>query len=196
MGLQAEDLTGSLLDGASAMALCTDNHPTIYPGLTFYAETVRALRDRKMAEGWSRSDARNYSTVVSPDRSIQIAVARGDEWTGREEAPDGRPSTLHRKGVATQLAVETNYQLSLFDEIPAPEPEGSGGALTTWVLLHYRESQVIRCELSKPLTMNASGFFEAWSERIIIGQINLDPTRITLPEEPPVAPDVLVRRRG
>ncbi len=195
LGLEEEELTGSLLGGASAMALCTTNHPPIYGGLTFWAESVRGLRDRKMQNGWTRSDARNYSTIVSPDRSIQIAIARGDEWTGREKAPDGKPSTQNKKGSATQLAVEVNQQISLFDQIPEFDADTTDAPMTTWVLLHYREKHNIRCELSQPTGINKSGYVEEWAERIILSGIDLDPTRISLPDEPPVAPDVLVRRR-
>jgi hypothetical protein len=195
LGLEAEELTGSLLNGASAMALCTANHPPIYAGLTFWAESVRSLRDRKMGHGWTRSDARNYSTIVSPNRSIQIAIARGDEWTGIEKAPHGKPSTQHPKGNATELAVKANLQYSLFDEIPEPA-ELPDAPLITWVLLHYRLGHRIRCELSQPTRINTSGFVEEWAERIILNVIDVDPERISLPDEPPVEPDVLVRRKA
>ena len=195
LGLEATNLTGSLLDGASAMALCTGNHPPIYGGLTFWAETVRALRDRKMHDGWSRSDARNYSTIVNPERTIQVAVARGDEWTGRVDAPFGKPSTQHKKGVATQRAVETNYQLSLFDQVPDSAPDEPDAPLTTWVLLHHRRQHIIRCELSTPTAITSAGYVEEWVERLILSEIDLDETKISLPDEPPVEPDVLVRRR-
>ena len=120
LGLRASDLTDAMLAGASAMTTCMENHPPIYSGLKFWAETVRALRDRKLEDGWNRDDSGNYSTVVNAGRTIQIAVARGDEWTGRAEAPSGRPSTRHPKGVATQRVVEAN-QLSLFDPVPVPD---------------------------------------------------------------------------
>jgi hypothetical protein len=68
--------------------------------------------------------------------------------------------------------------------------------MTTLVLLHYREKYKIRCELSHPTVINASGYVEEWAERIILSELDLDPTRISLPDEPPVEPDVLVRRRG
>lgn len=199
LGLDQATLIGSLQDAAGAMALCTENHPPMYGGITFWAEGVRSLRERKMNDGWGRSDAKNYSTVVSPDRTIQVAIARGDEWTGREDVPEGKPSTQHRKGSATQLAVEINHQLSLFsvfDEMPPQETDATDAPTTTWVLLHFRNKHTIRCELSRPTGMNTSGFFEEWAERIILSVINLDPTKLALPDEPVIEPDVLVRRRG
>src|SRR5438105_2012384 len=85
LGLSEDELTDALVAGASALAICTRNHPPIFPGLSFWAESVRALRDSKMADGWTRNDARNYSTVVNPDRTMQIAIARGDDWTGKTD---------------------------------------------------------------------------------------------------------------
>jgi hypothetical protein len=180
------------------MALCFNtNHPPIFPSLSFWAEAVKVFRDRKMDEGWTKSDARNYSTIISPDRALQIAIARGDEWTGREVAPDGKPSTQHKKGTVTQMAVEVNRQLALqFDVLPVPEPDLADSAMVTWVLLHYREKHTIRCELSHPTAINKSGFVEGWAERIIIQGIDLDPTKMSLPDEPPVDPEVPVRRRA
>lgn len=197
LGLIEEDLSEPLLAGASALALSLGtNHPPMFPGLNFWAEAVRCLRDRKMAEYWSKSDAKNYATVISPDRTMQIAVARGDEWTGRENAPEGRPSTQHKKGSVTQLAVEKNHQLSLFDTLPTPDVTMPDAAIVTWVLLHFRDRGRIRAELSRPTIINQSGFVEEWAERLILNPINLDPTRIVLPDDQPVEPDVLVRRRA
>jgi hypothetical protein len=197
LGLTAGELTGALLAGASVMALNSVlNYPPVYGGFSFWAESVKALRDTKMGHGWSRSDARNFSTVLNPERTIQIAIARGDEWTGREKAPDGKPSTQHKKGSTTQLAVEVNHQLSLFDSLPVPEVEATDQPLTTLVLLHFRDRHKIRCELSHPTAINRSGYVEQWAERIILSEIDLDGSRISLPDEPPVEPDVLVRRRA
>ena len=193
LGLRASDLTDAMLAGASAMTTCMENHPPIYSGLKFWAETVRALRDRKLEDGWNRDDSGNYSTVVNAGRTIQIAVARGDEWTGRAEAPSGRPSTRHPKGVATQRVVEAN-QLSLFDPVPVPDNDQAGAPLITWVLLHYRDQHALRCELSTPTAITPHGFVEEWNERIIIDEIHFGNINIPM-DESPVEPDVLVRRR-
>ena len=197
LGLAEDELTGSLLTGASAQALCTDDHPPIFGGVSFWAETVRALRVKKQRDGWHRSDARNYSTVVNRDSTIQIAIARGNEWTGRHNAPEGEPSTQHKKGTATHLAIRSN-QLLLFDLLPEPTKGDNSEVtpITTWVLLHYREKNAIRCELSQPVKINAAGFVEEWAERIILTSIDLTPHGISVPDDLPVAPDVEVRRRA
>src|SRR6476469_7525110 len=101
----------------------------------------------------------------------RIAIARGDEWTGMETVPDGKPSTQHAKGTATQLAVETNRQYSLFDDIPVADTDGIDIPMATWVLLHFRDQHKIRCELSLPSAINKSGFVEAWTTRIILTEI-------------------------
>jgi hypothetical protein len=196
LGLAEGELTSSLLTGASAQALCTDDHPPVYPGISFWAESVRALRVTKQKDGWRRNDARNYSTVVNAAQTLQIAIARGNEWTGRQTVPDGEPSTQNKKGPATHRAIRSN-QLSLFEGLEelANVENADASLMTTWVLLHFREQNAIRCELSQPVKINAAGFVEEWAERIILGTIDLTPHGISVPDDL-VDPDVDVRRRA
>jgi hypothetical protein len=193
--LRSETLTAALTAGAAAAALCTANHPPIFGGLSFWADAVRALRDQLMAEGWTRDDSRNYSTVVRSDGMLAIAIARGDEWTGRADAPYGHPSTEHPKGAATQLAVERN--MLPFDDLPSVVgPASVDGLPSTWVLLHHRENTIVRCELSRPTAINISGYVETWGERIILAPIDVEPSPTFGVDDEPVQPDVPVRRRG
>jgi hypothetical protein len=195
LGLRTDTLTATLTAGAAAAALCTSNHPPNFSGLIFWGDAVRALRDLLMAEGWRSDNSYNYPTAVRGDGALAIAIASGDEWTGRAEAPDGHPSTNHAKGAATQRAVERNMMLPFYDQLP-PQADDVDGRPSTWVLLHHREGNMIRCELSRPTAINTSGYVETWSERIVLPTIELEPRPSVGVGDEPVQPDFAVRRRG
>lgn len=193
LGVTEGILVEAIRAGEAAAASCTANHPPIFGGLLRYAETVRALRERLVPEGWTRDDTKNFSTAVSPDGRIAIAVARGDEATGDVDAT---PSTKYPKGAATIEAVERNLLLP-FDEtaIAANASSGIEPTRSTWFLLHSRENGTLKCELSRPTAVDRSGHVEEWDERLILAPIQLDPVRIAVPSEEPVESVVTVRRR-
>jgi hypothetical protein len=84
-----------------------------------------------------------------------------------------------------------------FDDLPpVVGPASVDGLPSTWVLLHHRENNVIRCELSRPTAINLSGYVETWGERIILAPIDVEPSPTFGADDEPVQPDVAVRRRG
>src|SRR3954468_7074549 len=85
LGLSEAVLSNAIRAGLAAGAACTENHPPIFPGFVLWAESVRFLRDALSPEGWTRSDSKGFATVISADRRLAIAVARGDEATGTNE---------------------------------------------------------------------------------------------------------------
>lgn len=170
LGLQASILRAAAAEGDRARAECTLNDPPILPGFLAWARTVRALRERLLPQGWHRDDSRNYSTVLSPDRDLAIAVAAGDDKTGTEQVP----STKSSKGPATEKAVSQN-QLSFFDAGETyPQPRKLPG-IQTWLLLHFIDSSSgeIRLELSLPADMDEDGHVAAWLERIVLAPLPL-----------------------
>lgn len=200
LGLEQEAMADVARRGYFAFISCTANDPPFYPGFTAWAQMVRALREYLLPKGWERSDENNYSLVINPIGTIAIAVATGDDRTGR---PDADPTTKSSKGPSTIEAVTANQlQLSFpyeFPPMPAParttDPENKR---MTWILLVYRAINEVRCEISLPLSMGSDGRIEIWQERIILGSIPIDPEFLEVTPPTPSLPDinVAVKRRA
>lgn len=191
LGLEEERLLDAVRQGYVAFISCTQNHPPLIRGIWAWGETVRALRDYVLPLGWTRSDENNYSVVVEPSGRIAIAVATGDDGTGRTECT---PSTKASKGPSTADAVITNRQMSLFTE---PESDPSPASVSeqvdervTWILLVCRSQDEVRCELSLPLSMGVDGKIDGWSERILLGPLPLGGDLVEV--VPPTVPDITV----
>lgn len=195
LGLDEAALTEIVKRGYLAFASCTVNDPPLYPGFSAWAIMVRALREYLVPAGWDRSDENNYSLVINAPGTVAIAVATGDEATGR---PDGVPTTKSSKGPSTASAVTGNQlQLELIFppvEMPvAPERADSEDQRMTWILLVHRGREEVRCELSLPTSMGIDGRVDGWQERIILGAIPTDPGLLAIvPPSPPDQPDISV----
>jgi hypothetical protein len=140
-----------------------------------WAETVCALREYVIPLGWYRSNERNYALAVDPAGTTAIAVATGNDGTGRAGAT---PSTNARKGPSTLEAVAVNqFQFSFMAEYqsaPNDAPSDENGHRTTWFLLIHRANNEVRCELSLPISIGEDGRIDAWRERILLGSTPLD----------------------
>jgi hypothetical protein len=193
LGLTAEVLIEAIRRGELARDGCTANDAPSAPGFYAWAGTVRALRDILMPRRWTRNDDVCYSRVISPDRTVAIAVVTGDDGTGKRGA---NPRTKYPKGAATQAAVSCNQQSLRFEEFAPVEDEGTAETWITWMLLRKRTGDSIFAELSLPLSMTRDGQVESWQTRIILDPILIDPN-IEIEDdssEPPI--DVPVRRRS
>lgn len=170
LGLQEDDLRRALHFGVMRAASCTAHDPPSMAGIMLWGGAVRGLRDVLTRRGWRVRNDRNYATVVAPDGALAIAVASGDECTGRD---DRTPRTRSAKGPVTKEAVLGN-QLSFADLHPSfviasPTPR------TTWLLLHYhdRDTDELRAELSLPAGFDADDLVVSWHERIVLGPLPL-----------------------
>ncbi|MFT7776014.1 hypothetical protein [Roseateles sp.] len=200
LGLDADALAQVIKRGYVAFTLCTPNDPPLYPGFAAWAQTVRALREYLVPEGWDRCDENNYSLVINPAGTMAIAVATGDDGTGRLEA---MPTTKSSKGPSTAEAVIANQAQLTFDfyvpETAAPaDGDVARDERITWMLLVHRGVGEVRSELSLPMSMGADGRIESWQERIILGSMPTDPTEIDINPPSPVMPDIQidVKRRA
>lgn len=200
LGLDADALAQVIKRGYVAFTLCTPNDPPLYPGFAAWAQTVRALREYLVPEGWDRCDENNYSLVINPAGTMAIAVATGDDGTGRVEA---MPTTKSSKGPSTAEAVIANQAQLTFDfyvpETAAPaDGDVARDERITWMLLVHRGTGEVRSELSLPMSMGADGRIESWQERIILGSMPTDPTEIDINPPSPVMPDIQidVKRRA
>jgi hypothetical protein len=193
LGLEEEPLKEAVGRGQLAFLNCTPNHPPPFPGMSAWAETVSALREYVIPLGWYRSNDNNYALSINPTGEMAIAVATGDDGTGRADAT---PSTNARKGPSTLEAITVNQlQFSFMNERPAPAREATSGQnnhRATWILLIRRASKEVRCELSLPISIGEDGHIDGWRERILLGSIPLDGDLAeAVPSSPPL-PDIRI----
>lgn len=197
LGLEEEPLRDAVRRGYLAYITCTANHPPLIPAIWAWGETVRALREYVVPILWRRSDENNYSVVIDPTGRVAIAVATGDDGTGRA---DDSPSTKAPKGPSTIGAVIANQlQLGFMDPEPLPAPAipaDPNDERVTWVLLIHRAMHEVRCELSLPSSMATDGHIDGWRERILLGSVPLDGDLVEV--VPPTSPDITidVKRRA
>lgn len=195
LGLEESKLADIVRRGYLAFASCTPNDPPLYPGFSAWATMVRGLREYLLPE-WERCDENNYSLVVNPTGTVAIAVATGDDATGR---PDTAPTTKSSKGPSTIEAVTSNQmQLELpyvFDSAPdlaSTRPEDTDEQRMTWIFLVHRARGEVRCELSLPTSMGSDGRVDGWRERIILKAIPTDPEIVEITPPQPSLPDISV----
>lgn len=199
LGLEEEPIKDSVRRGQLAFLSCTPNHPPPFPGMSAWAETVCALREYVIPLGWLRSNDNNYALAVARDGLTAIAVATGNDGTGRLDAT---PSTNARKGPSTWEAVIVNQlQFSFMDEPPTPASHASSDQNNhrmTWILLIHRAENEVRCELSLPISIAEDGYIDDWRERILLGSIPLDGDLAAAIPSSPMLPDIAidVRRRA
>lgn len=145
---------------------CTGNDVGMMEGILAWGKPMRRLREKLLPQGWTRSKG-HFETVISPDRTFQIASSVGNWATGLEHY---MPQTGNEKGPLTAEAVIRNQPppAMLFDS-------ESEDHIQTWVLLSFVDSGAheIRIELSLPT--HASGK----QRRFVVDQfeprIKLDP---------------------
>lgn len=177
LGLDSEILREAILEGEGARDSCTRNDPPAAPGFDAWAKSVRRLREILIPKKWVRNDDGNYSTVVSPDGTIAIAVVTGSDGTG---VPDQIPKVKHPKGSETKAAVDRNVRY-LFPEMnaaaerEAAEREAAEKRIT-WMLLKRRDENTVFAELSLPAKISEAGQVEKWEVRIILEPTDVQPT--------------------
>ena len=193
LGLELEDLTVAIERGEVARDSCSDNDPPSAPGFDAWAKSVRALRDRLIPRKWTRNDDGNFSTVVSPDGKLAIAVATGDEQTGQTEGEP--PQTKHARGPSAGAAINLNQYL-LFREkgTTVADQLAEKKKRITWILLKRRFKSTVFAELSLPASMIENEPVKDWLRRIILEPILIESSVIVETDTQQV--DVSVRRRS
>jgi hypothetical protein len=174
LGLTEELVREMVEYGLGARSACTALHPPSYPGYSQWAETHYAARLRLVPRGWTADDSRNFSRTVNPDGRMAFTVSTGDENTGKPGLP--QPCTKHPRGSETDLAIEMNKQMSLFDAPIDVEAELSTvrPRRQTWTLLIATTPDEVRFELSLGDDQDASGRITSWSERILFPPLEID----------------------
>lgn len=174
LGLDEAALRQARQQGLLASLECTVSHAPTAAGTYGYHEIVRALRDLFRQFGWSGDDRWNRGLLTNEDESRAIAVASGDENTGRIDAT---PCTRNPKGITTIQAVRDNSVGWLFSEMEEDrEAQLETSGIETWMLLTFRDlgTQTFRSELSLPISVNGRRCPDQWRERIILDVISFD----------------------
>jgi hypothetical protein len=191
LGLEETSIAEVVRRGYGVFISCTANDPPLFPGFAAWAQMVRALREYLLPQNWERSNENNYSLVINPEGTMAIAVATGDDATGRVGVT---PTTKSSKGPSTVEAVTSNqFQLSLdFPpvSISSPEQLADDDKRMTWILLVHRAVSEVRCELSLPRSMGNDGHIDSWQERIILGSIPVDTELLEITPSQPSQPDI------
>lgn len=177
----------------------TQFDPPSGPGELLWIHTVRHER-RQFSEldpKWIQDDAGNFSSMISPDGRVAIAVETGNRMTGA--ISHGKyPRTNSKKGPRTMQMVRDNraiIQGDAFTGFPTPKAPNNPGAPLLWIHLIHQSRGHILHELSLPLTSDLRNKIVGWRCRIILPQwTGGDLTGIRAPE-PAAEPEVRINRR-
>lgn len=174
--LQREFFAEIMEVGLRARHEATPSHAVTAAGTYQWNANVAALRDRLQYLGWTRKDPKNCPIIISPDRSVAIAVMTGDEDTGNPDQ-NAKPSNRSKKGKFLEEQIKLNNafnrQYTLFKE-----EKGSGRHATElWVLLYHHDAirKEVRYELSLPSDFRKKNII-GWTERILLGRITEAPS--------------------
>jgi hypothetical protein len=180
---------------------CTDNHPRTHAGSRFWADGIRSLRDSLTVVEWHSEEPNNLPLVVNKAGTVAITVATGDKSTGKEHET---PCTNSAKGPRTKDAVVVNEaQYLLIPDLhltPEDLEKFEKMGRMTFLLLMHRDAQSleVRCELSRPRTMDQCNRVNGWIERIILKPLPFTGDRMDILSEVPQTPeiDVKVKKRA
>jgi hypothetical protein len=181
LGLTVEDFA-FVLRGADAEArMWSLLAPPIMAGMARWGKTNELMRVRLLPRSWSYDNPKNLPRTISPRGDFAIVGTTGDGATGWAA---GNPTTRYAKGVETARAIERNGQLA-FDYVDLEighalsAVAGSDDALATWLLLYNVNDRQIRAELSLPESISLRGYVDAWTERIMLPDIDLSDPEVS-----------------
>ena len=174
LGLTEEILREAVEAGERVRRTFTANHPLVVPGLMRWAETIKVIRDRLMASGWTKSDIGGVPLIIHPKGLIALTVMTGNEGTGNDSA---ELRSKNPRGSTTIAFIKQNAEQLEFDrtvlKIKAAETKQDNPMM--WYLAVNCVGNDVRFELSLPLGMN-NGHIEDWQERIMFTPIDFDPS--------------------
>ncbi|RKH96377.1 hypothetical protein D7Y15_41380 [Corallococcus sp. AB030] len=193
-GLLEEQLREAIARGEAERDSVNPFAPPGSPGYYAWSELVTALRQILSPFGWTPSDEKNLSLVVSPCKEHALLVVAGDQHVGLGD-PDLVPQPKRRRGEAAIFAVDES-QMTLFD---ARTTRLIRTGPTIWFLLVYRVPgrDEVRAELSIPKSITETGFVSGWHYRHNLGTIEMGPTPVPHKDENnPTESTVEVKRKS
>lgn len=187
LGWTKEELLEVVAASVTARNSCTLNDPAGAAGWMAWKDGVRRFREIGIQKGFERDDSDGVPCVWDKDRNLKFTVVNTDSNTG---ILDRLPANRTKKGAATERLVSQNegvFRLVLdeaLNQIALKNPAVPyQDRPVYWYLCIYAEGDIVRAELSCPLTCN-SGFFTDFLERIIIaGDDYGDLVSVELPDE-------------
>jgi hypothetical protein len=166
--LETEAFEIAATKGLAAWLDTTENDPPTFPGTAAWAATTRSIREELITSGWGmRRNEMNVALIINEAMTMAIAVASGDDQTGRLS---GFPCTRSPKGPATEQAVRENSRQQKFEfMIPEVVESTRVSGRSTWIFLIHRDTGAheLRFELSRPTSISKDGYVDEWAERII-----------------------------
>jgi hypothetical protein len=174
-GLDRQVLSNALVFGEAERRTCTENDPGILKGIVGWGRPIRSLREQLRPKKWRREEPKSLPLVVSPDRSVAITVAAGDDETGNPRASFA--TTKWGKGnmlcewvePSRQMSMDTIGQEESADEPPEERPD-------LWFLLVRRTPTEILAELSRPTSVSQDDRLRFGGDRIFLKPIPIDQT--------------------
>lgn len=190
MGLDMDGLVSVVLKGEYARAEVTANDPITFEGTQPYGARVRGLRDT-YCPPW-KLDRVNGLEVIRSECGKRIIITRGgDRGVG---ICDAFPHPKRNVGEAAAEALSVNATLFL-DPNWLNVEQAAPSECETWMLLVYRQGDVVRSELSLPHEAE-NGRIMAWIDRIILTELDLtDPARSKKDDLEPIIVEVPVARK-
>ena len=169
--LERAVLEGALLFGEAERRTCTENDPGILTGMIGWGRPIRYIREEMRARGWLREEPNSLPLVVSPDRTVGITVASGNEQTGNANALYA--ATKWRKGPMMREWVEPSRQVRL-PGLDEPDVSRYDVPEELWLLLVRRTSTHIFHELSRPTSVTPAGELRCGGARIFFSPLPID----------------------
>lgn len=171
-GLSVADLHGRVVLPASGLSrVVTPFHPWNERGRVFYAEATAGLRRVGVEKGWNCDDTDGVARSVSPDGTVVVVVATGNEFTGLPGA-EAVVTTKFNRGprLLDGVVSELGYTLDKIapEVFPFTSPAPTSPVREVWLLLLCPAAGEVRIELSRPEGRDVAGFPRPFIERILI----------------------------
>lgn len=192
LGLETADIVAAVEAAEITRRSCSPLEPSIAPGFKAWVAAFTALAERKVPQGWEKTETKGLPRLIEPRTAVAITVGSGDEGTGTS---GGRPATKSPRGPQSVLYVRSNQsQLQIFEarelrQLPAEAEQ------VTWWLLIYSDGDDVRAELSLPVGLDDKRRLGFWEKRIIVDIPDLSLPPSGQDEEEPLEVEVNVRPR-
>ena len=167
LGLSADMLVRSAQRAAAEAATCTAFDARGAAGSLMWTRILRYLREELAMTGWDVSRPRNSELTYHRELGLQLVVTSGDRMTGQMV---GSPQPKDAKGPTFFEAVDSNqdpFDVGPSFSTPDLPERRHDDQLETWVVVYRLSGRQLHLEVSKPASVDPSGYI-LWDERIIV----------------------------